>query len=122
MLKSIIVIASLAASSAVFAAPSRLTDSQFLEATRCRVLIASPALGAGDTKPIDATVQAEGRGRIAEVEDRADSVRDATLASVRHADSDGKAKLMAERNGVCQVLAGAAPSNSGSSAQSSGAN
>ncbi len=122
MLKSIIVIASLAASSAVFAAPSHLTDSQYLEAARCRVLIASPALGAGDTKPIDATLNVEGRGRIAAVLDRADDVTESTQASVRHADSDGKAKLMAERNGVCQVLAGAATSTSGVSAQSSGAN
>jgi len=120
MLKSMIVIASLAASSAAFAAPSHLTDGQYLEAARCRVLIASPALGAGDTKPIDATLKSEGRGRVPAVYDRIDDVQHSTEMAVRHADADNKAKLMAERNGVCQTLAGASMASPG--AQASGAN
>ena len=120
MLKSIIVIASLATAGAAFAAPSHLTDSQYLEAARCRVLIASPALGAGDTKGIDATLKSEGRNRVSTVADRAEDVTQQTQMVVRHADSDSKTKLMAERNGVCQTLAGAATTSPG--AQVSGAN
>ena len=120
MLKSIIVIASLATAGAAFAAPSHLTDSQYLEAARCQVLIASPVLGKGDTGAIDATLKSEDRGRSYDVDQRADGVREQAQMAVRHAGLDAKAKLMAERNGVCQTLAGAATTSPG--AQVSGAN
>lgn len=120
MLKSFIVIASLAASTAAVAAPGHLTDGQYLAAARCRALIASPALGKGDTTAIDAVLRRQAAGRMSFVAEKADQVQLDAARAVGHADADAKAKLMAERDGACRVYAGASSGAAGG--PSTGAN
>src|SRR5665213_2149938 len=107
MLKTLIVVASLAVSTAAIAAPAHLTDSQYLTAVRCQALIASPALGRGDTDAVDTLIKAERQGRDPAVFDRADEMRADAVRQAGHAGPTEKAQLIAERAGVCQAYGGA---------------
>lgn len=113
MWKSLILVAGLAASSAAVAAPARLTDTQFLQLSRCRALVASAELGGGDPKPIDAVLKTESRGREPYIADKAQSLQDEAASAARHAGAERKARLVAERDGVCQSLMGAQTSVAG---------
>jgi len=105
MLNGFIVAAALAASTAAVAQPAHLTDTQYLAAARCRALIASPALGKGDTSAIDSVLKTEGRSRVGAVYDRVDQVQSDAASAARRAEGEQKAKLVAERDGACQVYA-----------------
>jgi hypothetical protein len=104
MLKGFIIVASLAASSAALAAPAHLSDGQYLSAVRCRALIASPALGKGDTSAVDAMLKAESGGRNSVVFDRAEEVRGEAVRAAGRAGPDERGRLIAERNGACQAF------------------
>ncbi|MHB8529567.1 MAG: hypothetical protein ACYC8V_08680 [Caulobacteraceae bacterium] len=101
MLKPLIIVASLAVSTSALAAPTHLTDAQYMEAARCRALIASSALGKGDTHVIDALMKREGAGRIGMVYDRADEMGRDAARLARDANGAQKASLVAERDGAC---------------------
>ncbi len=126
MLKAIVIAASLAASTAAlvpaaFAQGSHLTDGQYLTAVRCRALIASPALGKGDTSAIDAVLKTESANRTPTLLDRASEVKsDASRQAVR-AEGDQKTQLMAERSGMCESF-GATSTTAAQMTQPSGAN
>ena len=123
MLKTLIVVASLAVSTAAIAAPAHLTDSQYLTAVRCQALIASPALGRGDTGAVDALIKAERQGREGAVFDRADEVRADAARVAGHAGPTEKAQLIAERGGACQAYGGASTTTAAAQiAQPTGAN
>lgn len=122
MLKGFIVIASLVASTATVAAPAHLTDGQYLAAARCRALIASPALGKGDTSAMDALLKSEAPGRVSLITDRAEEVQRDTRRAVGHADAYAKAKLIAERDGACRAFAGAGMTSAAVAAPATGAN
>jgi hypothetical protein len=121
MYKSLILVAGLAASSVAVAAPARLTDTQFLQLSRCKALVASAALGGGDTASIDALLKVQERGRDPYISEKADSVRDDAASSARHASGDRRARLIAERDGVCQTLSGGETSVARAPAASGGA-
>jgi len=124
MLKILVVAAALAASAAVpmaaFAAPAHLTDGQYLAAVRCRALVASPALGKGDTRALDSLLAAQRNGRVPAVFDRADETRADATREAGHAGVQERAQLVAERDGVCQAFAGAATTTA-AAAQPTGA-
>ena len=122
MLKGFIVIASLVASTAALAAPAHLSDGEYLAAARCRALIASPVLGKGDTAAIDALLKGQAQRRVGFISDKADEVQRDTQRVVGHADADGKAKLIAERDGVCRAYAGASMTSAPPAATPTGAN
>jgi hypothetical protein len=122
MLKSFIIVASLAASSVALAAPAHLTDSQYISAVRCRALIASPALGKGDTSSLDAILKAESQGRNPALFDRADEARSDATREASRAGPDQKAHLIAERSGACQAFDGGTTTASTQMAQPAGAN
>ena len=113
MLKGFVVIGALVASSTAFAAPAHLSDAQYLAAARCSGLIASPALGKGDTQPIDAVLKSEGRVRMPVITQEADEARQNAMRQAGHAGAQGKAGLIAERDGVCQTFAHAGTMASG---------
>ena len=119
-LREMIVAASLAAATVTVAAPAHVTDVQYLEANRCRALIASTALGGGDTKAIDAFLRAQRGGRDAYISDKADQTQDETAREARRATGDRKTMLIAERDQTClafttpSAVAGGSP-NSGHS-------
>jgi len=106
MFKSFIVIAALAASNVALAAPAHLTDGQFLAASRCRALIASPALGGGDTRVIDGLIKTQGRARDTYIFDKSRETQDEASRQARHAGPMGRTALIAERDGACQAYNG----------------
>ncbi|MEO8927521.1 MAG: hypothetical protein ABI306_10215, partial [Caulobacteraceae bacterium] len=90
-------------STAALAAPTHLTDSQYLTAVRCQALMSSAALGKIDTGALDSLIKAERSGRVSATADRADEVRADAAREARHAGVQEKAQLIAERGGVCQT-------------------
>ena len=106
MLKNLIVLATLGASSAAVAAPTHMSDTQYLQLNRCRALMASPELGGGDTKAIDAALKTEGRGRIDYIYDRGQQVQTDAARAAHRAGGDSRAQMIAERDGTCQALVG----------------
>ena len=113
MLKGLIVVTALAASTAAFAAPARISDTQYLELARCRALMASTELGGGDTAAADAALKAQRFSRDTYIYDRAEQLGDDTTRAVKHADTDHRAKLIAERDNVCRPLIGGATTTAG---------
>lgn len=108
MLKILIVIAPLALSTAAFAQPTHLSDAQYIVAARCQVLMSSVSLGHPDTSEINALMNAQGGSRSSMAADRAQEAADAAQQAVRHAGAYSKAALIAERDGSCKTLIGAA--------------
>jgi hypothetical protein len=96
------------AAAPVFAAEPAWSDSQFLGANRCLGLAQSKDLGLVDTTALAAKIKEEGRGRIGYVRDRADEMRSAALRDGRTRSESVKARLLAERAGVCGAYLGAA--------------
>jgi hypothetical protein len=103
ILKGIVIAASLTASTAVFAGPAQLSDAQYLAAARCQGLLTSSALGKQDVSAINAFMASQERGRMPQVIDRADEVRADAVRQASHAGPNGKAELISERDGACQV-------------------
>ncbi len=127
MLKTVLAAATLAACAAAtlpaIAATDHLSDSQYLTAVRCRALIASPALGKGDTGALDAMLKSERVGRVASMADRADEIRSDAARQASHAGSTEKAQLDAERDGLCQAyVPGATTAAAAQSGLPAGAN
>ncbi|HEX7757862.1 MAG TPA: hypothetical protein VF459_00045 [Caulobacteraceae bacterium] len=119
MLKSLILVAALGASSTALAAPARLNDSQFLELNRCRALTASTELGGGDTKAVDALLKAQSRGREEYITSHGDELAQDAARTAHRATGEGRARLIAERDGTCQSLTGGMSSAGGSTVQAS---
>jgi hypothetical protein len=108
-LQGLDVIGALVASTAAVAAPSHLTDVQYMQAARCRALIASPALGKGDTTNIDALLKSEGASRLDFVYDKASEMQRDAARVARDASPQSKASLIAERDGPCVAFTGVRP-------------
>ena len=94
----------IAFSGGAMAAPTHLTDVQFMTASRCAALIASPALGGGDASAINAVIKEQERGRMEYIYEKAGQLRSDAEREARRADDSRKAKLIAERDGVCQTF------------------
>ncbi|HWA62642.1 MAG TPA: hypothetical protein VG939_14770 [Caulobacteraceae bacterium] len=106
MLKALIVTASVAAATAAFAGPQRLSDVQYMQLARCQALIGSTALGAQDTAAVDAAYKSQRISRDPFIYDRAEQIHDDTVRAAKRAGPDQKAHLIAERDGVCRDLVG----------------
>ena len=84
-------------------AADRAPDTTFLHASRCAGLLQSAKLGPPDGEAIKAYLKAQRRGRNPAVLDMGEKKqRDAGFEAGR-ADADQKAKLLAEREGVCKT-------------------
>jgi hypothetical protein len=108
MLKTLVMVAPLALSTAAFAQPSRLSDAQYIAAARCQVLMSSRSLGAQDSQAIDVMMKSEGASRSVFASQRAEDAADSARQAVSHAGAYGKAALIAERDGPCRALTGVA--------------
>jgi hypothetical protein len=95
----------IAASATVAAAsPSRLTDTQFIEANRCLGLMESKGLNTPEAGAMKAFVSAQSRGRVSEAWDRGDEARlDARIAG-DHPSDYVRGQLTSERDGLCESL------------------
>jgi hypothetical protein len=86
-------------------AADRLTDSQFLKASRCLGLAQSKALGEVDTTGLEALIKAESRNRPPALTDRAADSRTNALREGRRTQSDRRDGLVAEWEGPCKRIA-----------------
>lgn len=90
-----------AAATTVTAAPTRLNDVQFIAANRCLGLMTSKALGTSDAASIRQVVKEQSWGREAYVYDKADEARDEAQSDAGRGGADLRARLTAERDGLC---------------------
>ncbi len=123
ILKSLILVAALGAAGAATAAtPARMSDGQYLELNRCRALMASTALGGGDTKLVDAALKAQSRGREDYITTHGGELQQDAARAAQRASGDRRARLISERDGACQTLVGAVDTASGPAAKHSSVN
>ena len=102
-----IVLAATAIATTAFAQPDgRLSDVDYIQAARCKGLVASGALGDVNTAGIDALLKTQGRGRVAFIYDKADQKRTDAYFEAKRAQGAGKDRLIAERDGVCKRFLG----------------
>ena len=83
------------------AAPVHVDDTQFLAANRCLGLMTSHTLGSPDATALRQFIHDQSWGRVAFVYDKADELRDTAMHTADRADTDLRARLTAERDGVC---------------------
>lgn len=124
MLKSLVLVAVFTSvGGAAIAAPAgqHMTDVQFLQLNRCAGLMSSEQLGGGDSKRVDAVIREQARGRDSYIMQRADQLRDDAARIARKASGDHRAKLVAERDGVCLSLAPSATTTAVAHGPASGA-
>jgi len=102
---AVIVLLSLAAAGSAIA-ETRISDVDFIRASRCKALAAS-SVGAGvDTTKLDALLKEQSHGRAETILQRAD---DAAARAKRQARStDAQSRLSAELSGTCSGFLGAA--------------
>ena len=93
----------LAVATPVVAAP-RLTDSQFIKASRCQTLAKASSLGASDPAAFSALLKTQRQGRADYIMQKASDAVSAASGQARRADEAAKADLIAERDGPCQAL------------------
>jgi hypothetical protein len=101
---SFVAVLAAAAAPLATAAPSHLSDVQFIAASRCVGLMSSKKLASPDVTAMKKLVNDEDSGRIDYISDRADQARDDAQNQADRASGDELAKLTAERDGVCHSL------------------
>jgi hypothetical protein len=108
-MKKIIIAAIVAASAWPGAAQAaEISNTQFLQAARCRGLAASEGLGKLDTAGIDAFLKQETGSRELPVRASANNKISGAQKEGDKADGAKKEKLLAERSGACSAWLGGA--------------
>ncbi|MET3667600.1 hypothetical protein [Caulobacter sp. 1776] len=85
------------------AASERWTDGQFLQANRCLALAQSSALGALPADDLAAQIKSQTFGRGSNITDRGTSLQAEASRQSKTKDEIRRAKLLAEREGVCKT-------------------
>jgi len=93
-----------AAATATAASPIRLNDAQFIAANRCLGLMTSKALATPDAGVLNKLVKEQSWGRTGYVYDKADEARNDAAADVNRGGAELRARLVAERDGVCRAF------------------
>jgi hypothetical protein len=96
------VLASAAAPAFAAGAADRWTDGQYFQANRCLALAQSNALGETSAGDLAAQIKSQGFGRGSNVTDRGVSLQAEAARQSKTKDEERKAKLVAERDGVCK--------------------
>jgi hypothetical protein len=86
------------------AAPVHINDIQFITANQCLGLMSSKALGTTDAAAMKHFIHDQSYGRDGSVYDRADQARDDAESDANRGGTDHRARLIAERDGVCHDL------------------
>lgn len=86
-------------------AAERLTDAQFVRASRCLGLSEAKALGEVDPGALRSLVKVQRMGRHVSTEGRAEDARSEARREAAHATAEARAALVVERDGPCQALA-----------------
>jgi len=98
-------VAALSASAvAAVAAPVHVDDAQVLAANRCLGLMSSHTLGTPEAAALRQFIKDQSWGRVSFVYDQADALRDAAVRQAGRSDPDLRARLTAERDGVCHTF------------------
>lgn len=105
-----VIIAAVAAASALAGAAqaAEISNTQFLQAARCRGLAASDGLGKLDTASIDAFLKQETGSRELPVRVSANNKISGAQKEGDKAEGAKKEKLLAERSGACSAWLGGA--------------
>lgn len=105
-----VIIAAVAAASALAGAAqaAEISNTQFLQAARCRGLAASDGLGKLDTASIDAFLKQETGSRELPVRASANNKISGAQKEGDKAEGAKKEKLLAERSGACSAWLGGA--------------
>ena len=102
---TVLIAAAALTSTAAWAQPGRLSDVDFLQASRCAGLASSGKLGTSDPA-MSNLVKSQAMNRPLFIMDRSDEMqRDAKRAASRAGDIE-KSRLSAELTGVCAQLKG----------------
>ncbi|GGL26490.1 MULTISPECIES: hypothetical protein [Caulobacter] len=108
-MKKVIIAAAVALSALAGAAQAaEVSNTQFLQAARCRGLAASEGLGKLDTAGIDAFLKQETGARELPVRVSANNKISGAQKEGDKADGAKKEKLLAERSGACSAWLGGA--------------
>jgi hypothetical protein len=108
-MKKVIIAAAVALSAWAGAAQAaEVSNTQFLQAARCRGLAASEGLGKLDTAGIDAFLKQETGARELPVRVSANNKISGAQKEGDKADGAKKEKLLAERSGACSAWLGGA--------------
>jgi len=103
ILSTLAVAAFASAAAPAFAASDRWTDGQYLQANRCLALAQSAALGELSTGDLAAQIKSQAFGRGSSITDRGVSLQAEATRQGKTKDEARKAKLLAERDGVCKT-------------------
>ena len=103
----LIAVAASASAVAASAAPQRLSDVQYVEASRCVGLMSSASLGPPEGADLRAYVERQGWTREPAAEDAAEQARDDARSAAARASGYTRTQLLAERNGVCRSFTAA---------------
>jgi hypothetical protein len=105
IVKVALIAATLAAPAfAASAAPSHLTDVQYIAANRCLALMDSKALGPVNDTAMKALIKEQMHGRDAMVWDMGDKANEDAASEAGRASAYTKGQLLAERDGACAAL------------------
>ena len=105
ILTGLAIITALGVATAAEAAPARLSDTAYMQASRCAGLASSGKLG-GDAAALKTMLKGQSLGREAYVLEKADDMQRAAKREADRADDVMKARLSSELNGVCATLKG----------------
>jgi hypothetical protein len=98
-------IAAACASAAVaIAAPTRLSDVQFLAASRCLGIESTKAFAGPDADALRQLVKSQEWGRDSYIYDKADQARDDGQREASRSGAENNIRLASERDGVCRSL------------------
>ena len=89
-------------------AADRVSDGELVHASRCLGLTKAENLGPSDATALQAFVKTQSRGRDPLVQNRVESAERAAKSQAGKAKDDLKASLIAERDGACKAVVGAA--------------
>lgn len=92
---------SAAAITPVFADTTRLTDTQYIAASRCVGLESAKSLASSDSAALRQLVKNQSWGRTSDVYDRADEARDNGERAANRGGAEATMGLVAERDGLC---------------------
>lgn len=99
-------IAAACASAAVaVAAPTRISDVQFIAANRCLGIETTKQLASPDADALRKLVKEQNWGRDTFIYDKADQAREEGHREASSSSADTVARASAERDGVCRALA-----------------
>ena len=102
---SLTLVAACASAAVAVAAPSRLSDVEFIAANRCVGLESSKAFAGPDAEALRQLVKSQEWGRNAFIYDKADQARDDGARDASRSGAENNVRLASERDGVCRTLA-----------------